>query len=136
MAEGKQITDPKTRKQELIAQLAESRQTISHGREVLKEQLQVKKQVRRFVSRKPKAVFAGSVAAGLILTVLLKRPRKSKKSSTRTAGTVLLGWGLSLVKPAAKAWLVTRAKKLAADRIAQLQSGHSSHSQRVFEKEA
>ncbi|MCP5538100.1 MAG: hypothetical protein H7A51_17945 [Akkermansiaceae bacterium] len=125
MAQAKQVA--KNRKQELAAQLADARQALSHGRVALKSQLQVKKQLRRFVVGKPKAIFAGSVVAGLVLTLLLKRPGKSKKQAARTTRQMLLGWGLSLAKPAAKAWLVTRAKKLAAERISQLQAPGSSH---------
>ncbi|MEJ6702048.1 MAG: hypothetical protein QNL01_13925 [Akkermansiaceae bacterium] len=120
MAQRKQIAQAKERKQELAAQLANSRHSISQSREALKGQLQLKKQLRKFVVSKPKAIFAGSVVAGLILTLLLKRPRKSKKSAPKTTSQILLGWGLALAKPAAKAWLVTRAKKIATERVSTL----------------
>lgn len=122
MAQRKQIAQAQARKQELAAQLADARQSISHGRVALKGQLQIKKQLRRFVISKPKAIFAGSVVAGLVLTLLLKRPRKSNKSSSKTTSQMLIGWGLALAKPAAKAWLVTRAKKIAAERVTSLTS--------------
>ncbi len=114
MASKKQVT---LRKKELIAQLATNRQSISRGREVLKEKLQVKKQLRKFIIKKPKAIFAGSLVAGIAATILIRRPRKIKKSS-KTTQQVLLGWGLALIKPALKAWLTSRVKKMAAERIA------------------
>ena len=113
MASKKQVS---LRKKELIAQLATNRQSISRGREVLKEKLQVKKQLRKFIVKKPKAIFAGSLVAGLAATILLRRPRKVKKSS-KTTQQILLGWGLSLIKPALKAWILTRVKKIATERI-------------------
>jgi len=113
MASKKQVN---LRKKEIIAQLATNRQSISRGREVLKEKLQVKKQLRKFIVNKPKAIFAGSVMAGLAATLLLRGSRKTKKPK-KTTQQMLLGWGLALIKPALKAWLVTRAKKIAAERI-------------------
>ncbi len=117
MAERKNITDPRARKQELVQRLARSRRTISHGRTVIKGRLQVKNQLNRLVRKRPKAIFAGCVAAGLATTLLLKRPRKTKKTAPKSAGLVLLGWLLALAKPAARAWLIARAKQFAADRI-------------------
>ena len=49
MAQRKQIAQAKERKQELAAQLANSRHSISQSREALKGQLQLKKQLRKFV---------------------------------------------------------------------------------------
>ncbi len=123
MAEGTKLTDPRARKQELVDRLARSRRTVSHGRAVIKSKLQVKTQLSRLFRKKPKAIFAGSVATGLALTLLLKRPRKTKKTAPKSAGLVLLGWLLTLAKPAAKAWVVARAKQLAADRIKGTQPG-------------
>jgi len=118
MAQKKQVAQATARKQELTAQLAAARQSISHTKQELVGRLNIKNLLGRLVSRKPKALFAGSTAAALILTLLLKRPKKSKKSSSpKTARQILFTWLLSLLKPAAKAWLVARAKKLASERI-------------------
>lgn len=114
MAQKKQVA---LRKAELTAQLADSRQAISRGRGALKRKLQVKKQWRKLLTGKPRAVFAGSIGAGLLATLLLRRPRKSVKAP-KTSRQILLGWLLALIKPAAKAWLVTRAKQLASERVA------------------
>ena len=56
------------------------------------------------------------VVLALFATLLLRRPRKSAKPS-KTSRQMLLGWLLALLKPAAKAWLVTRAKKIAAEQV-------------------
>lgn len=128
MASKKQVARDKARKQELTAQLAAARQSISQGRQELVEKFKVKSLLGRLVAGKPKTLFAGSTLAGLVLTLLIKRPRKAKKGSgLRTTRQILLSWFLSLLKPAAKAWLVARAKKLASERISQLQQNHSGH---------
>ncbi len=109
------------RKQELTAELAKNRVLIDVGRKDIKQKLNVKKQLRKFITRKPKALFIGSLGAGLIATLMLRRPRKSGGAKASTKSTVLLGWALAVVKPAVKAWLVNRAKAMAAK---QLQSRH------------
>ncbi|MBT8037506.1 MAG: hypothetical protein KJO21_08170 [Verrucomicrobiae bacterium] len=114
MAQKKQVA---LRKQELTAELANSRQAISKGRKAIKGQLQVKKQLRQWITRKPKAVFASSIGAGLLATLLLKRPRKAAKPSKKPSH-MLLGWILALLKPAIKTWLVTRVKTLATEQVA------------------
>ena len=105
------------RKQELTAQLAKNRALIGVGRTELKKKLNVKQQLRKVITRKPKALFAGSLAAGLLVTLLLRRPKKVIKGKATTKGTVLLSWTLSLLKPAAKAWLVKRVKALATQQL-------------------
>lgn len=110
MASKKQITQ---RKQELIAQLADSRQSITQGRKELKEKLRIKSLLQKVISGKPKSLFAGSAIAGLGAALFLRRPRKVKKTP-QSMKLILFGWALSLAKPAAKAWLVARAKEAAA----------------------
>ena len=107
MAQKKQIA---LRKQQLIAQLAESRQAIDHGRSALKEKLNVKKQVGSLIKRKPKAAFASAAVAGLATTLLLRRPRKNKQKNKKARKSKLLGWAVVLLKPTAKKWIKKRAK--------------------------
>lgn len=111
------------RKRELTAQLAQARQSMSRGKQELTGRLKIKNMLGRLVSSKPKAVFGSSVVGGLVLTLLLKkRPRKSKKTAAqKTTKQILLTWLLSLLKPTAEAWLVARAKKLALERVPNLQ---------------
>ncbi|MGB1260006.1 MAG: hypothetical protein ACPG6P_08205, partial [Akkermansiaceae bacterium] len=117
MAQEKQIAD---RKKELTARIAERRESITQSRAVLKEQLQFKKQfkkqVSKLVSRKPKALFIGSVAAGLGATLLLRRSRKSSRKPKSLQG-IILGWGLTLLKPAAKAFLTKKIKQYAIAKV-------------------
>lgn len=123
MAQRNKVAQAAARKRELTAQLAASRQTISRGKQELVKKLQIKNLLGGLVSRKPKALFAGSTVAGLIITMLLKRPRKSKKKpSPKNTQQILFTWLLSLLKPAAKAWLIARAKKLASERISRSQN--------------
>lgn len=118
MARKKQITEAAARKRELVAQLASSRQSITQGRQALTSKLKPKNLVRTIFSRKPKTIFAGSVLASLMTTLLIKRPKKSQKvAQAKTSKQILLAWGLSLIKPVAKVWLINLAKQLAADRM-------------------
>jgi len=114
MAHQKQIA---LRKRELVAHLSNSRKSITRSREDLqkqfKEQLQPKQLLGRMLSKKPKSLFAGSAVAGLATALILRRPRKTKKAAPQSTRLVLLGWILSLLKPAAKAWIMARAKEAA-----------------------
>lgn len=117
MAQKKQIA---LRKQELIAQLADSRVVIDQGRAQLKDKLNVKKQVQGLMQRKPKQLLIGSAVTGLAATILLRRPKQKKGSKIRKSfAKILFGWLLLLLKPTAKRWLIDVAKKTA---IAQVNS--------------
>lgn len=105
------------RKQELTAEISKNRVLISVGRNELKQKLNIKQQLAKLVKRKPKALFMGSLGAGLAATLLLRRPKKVAKGKAATKSTVILGWVLALLKPAAKAWVVDRAKLMAAKQI-------------------
>ena len=105
------------RKQELTAKLSENRVLINTGRNNVKQMLSVKKQLRNLVLRKPKAIFFGSVGAGLLATLAFKRPKKTHKKKSSTITMVLLRWVLSLMQPAAKTWLINRAKIILAQQL-------------------
>jgi hypothetical protein len=118
MARKKQIIEADVRKRELVTQLASNRQSISQNKQALTSKLKPKNLLRTIFTRKPKTIFAGSVLASLMTTLLIKRPKKSKKTApAKTSKQILLNWGLSLIKPVAKVWLINLAKQLAADRI-------------------
>ena len=118
MARKKQIIEADVRKRELVTQLASNRQSISQNKQALTSKLKPKNILRTIFTRKPKTIFAGSVLASLMTTLLIKRPKKSKKAApAKTSKQILLNWGLSLIKPVAKVWLINLAKQLAADRI-------------------
>jgi len=118
MARKKQIIEADVRKRELVTQLASNRQSISQNKQALTSKLKPKNLLRTIFTRKPKTIFVGSVLASLMTTLLIKRPKKSKKAApAKTSKQILLNWGLSLIKPVAKVWLINLAKQLAADRI-------------------
>lgn len=117
MAAKKQINQ---RKRELVNQLAGSRRLITHGQSELKQALSFKQQATSLVKRKPKAVFIGSVIAGLALTMLFRRRRTTTVVKTkRTTSQMLLSWALTFARPAMKSWVVARAKEMATGRHAQ-----------------
>ncbi len=120
MAQKKQIAESSARKRELVAQLASARQSIAHSKEVLKDKLKPGKLARNIFTRRPKTIFAGSVLTSLVATLLIKRPKKPKRTSAqKTNKQILLTWLLSLLKPVAKVWLINLAKQLAENRLAQ-----------------
>ncbi len=135
MANKKQITQ---RKQELVLQLAKSRESISQTQQEvqqsIKEKLQFKAQAKRMVSnafsrftkRKPKStkMIAGSALLGLAAALFVRRPKRSSKNQSvqpviyqsqvpKSTRVVILGWLLTLIKPAAKSWILTHVKELA-----------------------
>jgi len=124
MANKEQIT---RRKLELVAQLATQRSAITQSRnafqEKVQEKLQFKVQAKQFlsklISKKPKSLFAGSAVAGLAAALFLRRPRKVQiKKAPQSTRVLMLGWILALIKPAAKAWIIARAKEHAATQAA------------------
>lgn len=116
------------RKQELISTLAENRVLITEGKAQLKEKLNVKRQMGRVFKRRPKTLFIGSLTTGLLMTLLFKRKKQPTATKPATKGTVLLGWLLSLLKPAIKAWLINRAKAIAVEKmISRRQKQHAHH---------
>ena len=116
------------RKQELTATLAKNRVIIDVGRKQLKQKLSVKRQLRKLITRKPKALFTTCLGAGLVATLLIKSPRKAAKAKTKDKSSILLSWLLTLLKPAIKAWLVNRAKILA---VKQMESRRRSSHTRI-----
>lgn len=97
--------------------MAKSRKSITQGRGMLKDKLNVKKQVFALVRRKPKALFAGSAVAGLATTLLLRRPRKSRKKERKTLSQMLFSWIFLLLKPTAKKWIQKSLKTYAIGQL-------------------
>ncbi|MGB2402590.1 MAG: hypothetical protein ACPIA7_04185 [Akkermansiaceae bacterium] len=124
MAQKKQITEAAARKSELVAQLASNRQSIAESKQALTTKLKPQNLARSIFTRKPKAIFAGSVLAGLMTTMLIKRPRNSKKvAAAKSSKQILFAWSLSLIKPVAKMWLINLAKRLATEQMSR-SAGH------------
>ena len=137
MARKKQIIEADVRKRELVTQLASNRQSISQNKQALTSKLKPKNLLRTIFTRKPKTIFAGSVLASLMTTLLIKRPKKSKKAApAKTSKQILLNWGLSLIKPVAKVWLINLAKQLAADRISRSTANIASNETAAASKQS
>ncbi|BDS06125.1 hypothetical protein NT6N_11650 [Oceaniferula spumae] len=125
MAKKEQIA---LRKQALVAQLADSRQMIDLGRAELKEKLQVKKQFRRLIDKKPKQVFYGALVSGLAATLMLKGSRKKKKSKVRKSFfRLLIGWVLLALKPIGKSYLLNLSKTMAVAQMKSLTQPRQPH---------
>lgn len=137
MARKKQIIEANVRKRELVTQLASNRQSISQSKQVLTNKLKPKNLFRTIFTRKPKTIFAGSVLASLMTTLLIKRPKKPRKvAPAKTSKQILLNWGLSLIKPVAKVWLINLAKQLAADRISRSTANIASNETAAASKQS
>jgi hypothetical protein len=114
------------RKQELIVALSRSRESLGATR---REFRQVKKRLnpalrlRDAVRNHPLPIFGIAAGGALILTLVLRRPRAAKKPSSTKR--LLLRWALSLAKPTARAWLLTKAK----DHFFPLPEPPSAHTQ-------
>ena len=137
MARKKQIIEANVRKRELVTQLASNRQSISQSKQVLTSKLKPKNLFRTIFTRKPKTIFAGSVLASLMTTLLIKRPKKPRKvAPAKTSKQLLLNWVLSLIKPVAKVWLINLAKQLAADRISRSTANIASNETAAASKQS
>ena len=101
----------RARKQELIVALSRSRESLGATRLELR---QVKKRLnpvlrlRDAVRNHPLPAFGLAAGGALILTLVLRRRRVAQKPSSTKR--LVLRWILSLAKPAARAWLLTKAK--------------------------
>lgn len=129
MAQKKQIDQANARKLELVAELARTRESITHSKDQLTGKLKPKNLLRNIFARKPKTIFTGSVLVSLLTTLLIRRPKKSRKATKpQTSKAIFLSWALSLLKPVAKVWLVNLAKQLTAERLT-----HASHTKAAQE---
>lgn len=96
--------DPET--QALIDRIEASRRHLGHEVASLREKLDVPKQLKLRIARKPWLWFGGSAAAGLLVTLLLRRPRRSKKRKS-TLLRLMMPAVLALLKP----WLKSLATR-------------------------
>ena len=108
------------RKQELINQMADSREAIDQGRTAIKEKLNVKRQISSLIRSKPKVAFAGAAVAGLLGTSILRRPRKATTKKKKTLSNLITGGAMLFIKPAAKKWLKNSLKTYAVNKLSSL----------------
>lgn len=76
MGKREQIEATQKRKQELVDQLAISREAVSMSKALVKDGANLKKNLMRTVNKNPKPVMIGSAVFGLIAATLLKRKKK------------------------------------------------------------
>ena len=96
------------RKKQLIAALADSRDVLKISRKRIRQQVNPLVRIRSAVRRKPLLVFAATAGVALLVTLLLRR--RQREARPFSAKRMLLGWTLSLAKPAARVWIAHWAK--------------------------
>ena len=114
------------RKRELTTTLAHNRVVIGAETRKLKQKFNIKGFAKKLITRKPKALFIGSLSAGLLTTLLIRRPKKIVKSKPATKSTLIFSWILALIKPVAKSWLTNKVKVLAAQKMAARQQAEDT----------
>lgn len=92
----------------MITSLAASRESLRLDRSAIKRRLNPITRIRSVVRDKPIPVFASTAGVALLLTLLFRRRKKEPRPFS--ARRMILGWMLSLAKPAARFWLATWAK--------------------------
>lgn len=92
--------------QALIDRIEASRRHLGDEVLVLREKFDVPKQLRRRIAQKPWLWFGGSAAAGLLATLVLRRPRRSKKRKSALL-RLLMPAVLAILKP----WLKSLATR-------------------------
>lgn len=92
--------------QALIERIEASRRNLGHEVIGLREKLDVPKQLKRKIRQKPWLWFGGSAAAGLLVTLVLRRPRRVKKRKSPLL-QLLMPAALAILKP----WLKSLATR-------------------------
>lgn len=88
----------------LIRLSAESRECLGTAAARLKRQLDIPARIRGSVGSHPLAWFSGSLATGLLASLLLRHRRPAAKSRRPGIGGALLGLTLTAARPLAKLW--------------------------------
>ena len=96
----------------LTARIAASRVAVAGELANLRRQLDVPARVKESVLSKPLAWLGGSLGAGFVASILLKRRRrhrasrveKAEKSAKKAWWSVLLGGAFTLARPALQNW--------------------------------
>lgn len=92
----------------LIARIAISRVAVARDLAHLRRKLDVPARVKESVLTKPLAWLGGSLGAGFLTSLLLKRrrhrPTKKEEVVKKSLWTVLLGGLFTLARPALQSW--------------------------------
>lgn len=96
-------------KEALIARIDAARAVLSVEIGQLRHKLDFPSRVKESVLSKPLAWFGGSLGAGFLGSMLLRR-RKTEKPKRRGVVGFLLGGAFSLARPALQAWAIKELK--------------------------
>lgn len=91
----------------LIARIAASRGAVARDIAHLRRRLDVPSRVKESILSKPLAWLGGSLGAGLLTSLILKRRRRPAKTEAvvkKSLWTVLLGGAFTLARPALQSW--------------------------------
>lgn len=92
----------------LISRIARSRGEVARDLAHLRRRLDVKSRVKESVLSKPLAWLGGSLGAGFLTSMVLKkrrhRPAKTEEVVKKSLWTVLLGGLFTLARPALQSW--------------------------------
>jgi hypothetical protein len=100
----------KTEIEELIRLSAAARSCLDHEAAVLRKRLDFPMRMRDSLASHPGGWMLGSLASGLLASVLFRR--RSRAAAPRSKGVLsgLLGLTLTAAKPLAKVWLANQVK--------------------------
>jgi hypothetical protein len=90
----------------LSARLAASRASLGSDLAVIRRRLDVPARVKDSILSKPLLWFGGSLGAGLLASMLLRRPRPQARESkpSRSLWKIALGGAFALARPALQSW--------------------------------
>ena len=105
-------TEQRRELEALTARIAASRVAVAGELATLRHRLNVPARVKESVLSKPLAWLGGSLGAGFLASIVLKRRRrhrhsraeKAEKSAKKAWWTVLLGGAVTLARPALQSW--------------------------------
>lgn len=100
-------------KEALIARIDAARAVLTEEIGELRHKLDLPGRVRDSVLSKPLAWFGGSLGAGFLGSMLLRR-RRTEKPKRRGVFGFLLGSAFSLARPALQAWAIKELKNRVA----------------------
>jgi hypothetical protein len=93
----------------LIARIAASRAAVASDIAHMRHRLDWRSRVKESILSKPLAWLGGSLGAGFLTSMILKRrrrPAKAEEVAKKSLWTVLLGGAFALARPALQSWAV------------------------------
>jgi drug/metabolite transporter (DMT)-like permease len=102
-------SQPQGPAEELIARIEASRNALAGDLAALRRRLDVPTRVRDSFRSRPLAWFGGSLGAGLLASMLFKRPRQTPARpvpARRGWWGMMLGGAFTLARPALQSWAI------------------------------